>query len=307
MDDLGLKSLQVISSVAAHRSFRGAAKELGMSPSSVSHIVASTERRLGVSLFLRNTRSVSSTEAGEAFLLRVRPALAEITDAVEGVHQLRDRPSGLIRLNASTWAADRILPLVLEFIELYPEVRVDLVTDGRLIDLIAEGFDAGLRLASVVPQEMISLPLGIDEALFIVATPDYLKKNGTPTTPGDLLLHDCIRGRLPSGVIMRWSMGQGSEQAVVEVSGRLTLGTTELAARAAAAGAGLAYVEAREAQPFIATGQLVRVLEDWTKPFEGMALYYPRQRLPTATFRAFIEFYKAGRRGRVGDPIRPEN
>lgn len=293
MEDFGLRTLKVVSAVAAHGSFRGAAHELDMSPSSVSHMVAGLETRLGIRLFLRNTRSVSLTEAGDTFLAKVRPALKDITEAVEGVHQLRDHPAGLIRLNASTWAADRILPFVLEFMEKYPEVRIDLVTEGRLVDIVGEGFDAGLRLASLVPEDMIALPLQIDEALVIVGSPGYLRKFGTPRTPGDLLAHSCIQARLPSGTPMRWEMTKGAGQTLVKTTGRLIVGTTQLAARAAAGGAGLAYVEAREAEPFINAGSLVQVLPAWTPPFEGHALYYPRQRLPSAAFRAFADFCRA--------------
>jgi DNA-binding transcriptional LysR family regulator len=292
MEDLGLRALRVVSAVGAHRSFRAAARELDMSPSSVSHMIASLEKRLGIRLLARSTRSVSLTEAGESFLARVRPALAEITEAIEGVHDRRDRPAGLIRLNASSWGADRLLPIVTGFMAQYPEIRIDLVTDGRLIDIIAEGFDAGLRLASMAPQDMIALPLGIDEALVIIGAPAYLDAHGIPQTPGDLLVHECIRARLPSGIIMSWDFGKGGRVPAVEVSGRLIVGTTDLAAKAAAAGAGLAYVERREAEPFLADGRAIQVLGDWTPPFEGEALYYPRQRHPSAAFRAFIDYVK---------------
>lgn len=293
MDDLGIRALSVMAAVASHRSFRAAAHELEMSPSSVSHIIANLERRLGIRLFLRNTRSVSLTEAGEAFLIRVRPALSEITQAIEGVNDLRDHPTGLVRINATTWGADRILPIVVGFMNEYPDVRVDLVTEGRLIDIIAEGFDAGLRQESVVPQDMIAVRVGIPEMLLIVASPNYLATHGTPQTPGDLLAHECVRARLPSGTIMRWELGKGSSVPEIEVSGRLILGTTDLAAKAAAAGMGLAYVEQREAQPFLNDGTLVQVLAEWTPPYDSEALYYPRQRLPSAAFRAFVDYFKS--------------
>jgi len=292
MEDFGLRTLTVISAVATHRSFRGAANSLEISPSSVSHIVANVEKRLGIRLFHRNTRSVSLTEAGATFLERVRPALIEITDAIEGVHHLRDSPAGLIRLNASTWAADRVLPIILNFMADYPQVSIDLVTEGRLIDIVADGFDAGLRLESVVPQDMVAIALGIDEALIIVASPAYILEHGTPLTPGDLLTHECIRARLPSGVVMRWDMGKRGE-TLVDVTGRLIVGTTDLALKAAARGMGIAYAEAREASSFLACGELVQLLAEWTPAFPGHALYYPRQRLSSATFRAFVDYFKA--------------
>ena len=298
MEDLGIRALTVLASVAAHRSFRAAARELDMSPSSVSHVIAGLERRLRIRLFLRSTRSLSLTEAGESFLSRVRPALAEITRAIAGVDDLRDRPAGLVRLNASEWGADRILPIVLGFMAEYPDVRVDLVTEGRLVDIIAEGFDAGLRLASVVPQDMVALSLGIEETLLIVASPAYLAARGIPGTPGDLLEHECIRARLPSGTIMRWEIGKGGTTSVVDVTGRLIVGTVDLAARAAAAGAGLAYVEQRGAQALLDAGALVQVMNEWTPPFEGEALYYPRQRLPSAAFKAFVQYVRDWKRAR---------
>lgn len=290
MDDFGIRTLTVVSTVAAHCSFRGAAQALDMSASSVSHMVANLEAKLGIRLFLRNTRSVSLTPAGEAFLAKVRPALKDITDAVEGAGQLRDHPAGLIRINASTWAADRLLPFVLAFMEQYPQVSVDLTTEGRLIDIVGEGFDAGVRLVSIVPEDMIALPLNIDEALVVVGSPRYLKQFGTPKTPGDLLGHSCIQARLPSGRIMRWEFSNGPDQSWIKTRGKLITGNTQLAARAAAGGAGLAYVEALEAQAYLDNASVVRVLEKWTPPFEGHALYYPRQRLPSAAFRAFVDF-----------------
>ena len=292
MEDFGLRALHAANAVATHGSFRRAARELAMSPSSVSHMIANLESRLGIRLFLRNTRSVSLTEAGAAFLTQVRPALADITQAIDGVHELRDRPGGLVRINASSWGADRLLPIVVGFMREYPEVRVDLVTEGRIIDIIAEGFDAGLRLAEIAPQDMIALPLGISEALVMVAAPAYLATRGVPATPGDLLEHACILARLPSGAIMRWAFPAGGTTVDVKVTGRLTLGSTQLAAKAAATGAGIAYVEQREAQPFLDSGAVVQVLAAWTPPFDGEVLYYPRMRLPSASFRAFIDYVK---------------
>lgn len=296
MAGLALHELHALTAVASLRSFRGAAAELGVSPSALSHAVASVERRLGVRLFNRSTRSVSLTEAGAAFLARVQPALREIADAVESVNRFRDKPVGLLRLNASEGAAARVLPIVLDFLASYPEMRVDLVTDGRMVDIVAMGFDAGLRLAEAVPQDMISLPLGVDEALVVVAAPGYVERHGTPTVPADLHAHACIRARLPSGTVLRWEFERQGEVIRIEPPGRLIVGSPELSLEAARAAAGLAYVTARSAAEDLAAGRLIRVLAEWTPPFPGICLYYPRQRLPSAGLRAFIDQFQAARK-----------
>jgi len=298
MADLALSELTALGAVAAHRSFRAAAAELGLSPSSLSHMVASLERRLGVRLFNRTTRSVAVTEAGEQFLARVQPALREIAEAVETVNRFRDTPAGLLRLNTSEGGAERILPIVLDFMVAYPEMRVDLVSEGRMIDIVAAGFDAGIRLAEAVPQDMVSVPLGIDEAMIVVGAPSYLAARGEPKAPADLFGHDCIRARLPSGAILRWEFERQGEEIRIDPPGRLTLGSPELSRQAAAAGAGLAYVSARTAAAELESGRLQQVLQDWTPPFPGLCLYYPRQRLPSAGLRAFIAHFQKVRKQR---------
>jgi DNA-binding transcriptional LysR family regulator len=290
-----LREFRAVAEIAAHKSFRAAAANLEISPSSLSHIVASVEKRLGIRLFQRNTRSVALTEAGEAFLARMRPALGEMMQAIEGINDFRERPAGLIRINTSSWGAERILPIVLGFMHDYPDIRVDLFTEGRLIDIVAEGFDAGLRLIESVPQDMVAIPLGIKEALVIVAAPAYLERHGRPLVPVDLLTHDCIRARLPSGALMRWEIEKAGEIAWVDVTGRLIVGDTRLGVKAALAGAGIAYVEARDAEPHMASGELVQLLAEWTPPFEGLCFYYPRQKLQTAAFRAFVDYFRAHR------------
>jgi DNA-binding transcriptional LysR family regulator len=296
MTDLALNELKALMAVAAHRGFRAAAAELAIAPSSLSHAVASVERRLGVRLFNRTTRSVSLTEAGEHFLARVQPALREIADAVETVNRFRDTPAGLLRLNASEGGAERVLPIVLDFMAAYPDMRVDLVSEGRMVDIVAGGFDAGLRIAEAVPQDMISLPLGSQEAFAVVATPGYFAKRGTPLAPADLFTHECIRSRLPSGAFFRWEFEHQGEAFQIDPPGRLILGSPELSLLAAKAGTGVAFVTVKSAADDISSGRLVRVLQEWTPSFAGICLYYPRQRLPSAGLRAFIGYYQAARR-----------
>ena len=295
MAGLALNELNALAAVAAHNSFRAAAAELGISPSSLSHAVASIERRLGVRLFNRTTRSVSLTEAGEHFLARVRPALRDIAEAVETVNRFRDTPAGLLRLNSSEGGAERILPIVLDFMAAYPDMRVDLVSEGRMVDIVAAGFDAGLRHAEAIPQEMVALPLGLDEAFIVVGSPGYFAGRGVPATPADLLGHECLRARLPSGALIRWEFERQNAELRIDVTGRLILGSPGLSQQAAVAGAGLAYVNLRSAEADLTAGRLVQVLADWTPPYPGLCLYYPRQRLPSAGLRAFIDVFQAAR------------
>jgi DNA-binding transcriptional LysR family regulator len=294
MADLSLEELKALSAVATHRSFRGAATELDMPPSSLSHLVAAVEKRLGVRLFNRTTRSVSVTEAGEAFLARVRPALLEIVDAVEEtVNRFRGRPAGTVRVNTCAEGLLRVLPIALEFMTAYPEAKVDLIAEGRLVDIVAEGFDAGLRPAESVPQDMVALPLdAVEEVGVVVATPDYLARRGVPRAPADLLNHECIRNRLPSGVVHRWVFERHGEVIRLDPPGRLTLSGRPAGLRAARAGIGLARVTERSAREDIAAGRLIRLLPEWIPPFPGFCLYYPRQRLPSPAFKAFLDYFR---------------
>ncbi|MFT4074292.1 MAG: LysR family transcriptional regulator [Asticcacaulis sp.] len=292
----GLFELHAVVTVATHNNFRRAARELDMSPSALSHAIATLEQRLGVRLFNRTTRSVSLSQAGEQFLSRVGPALHEISGAMEDVNALRDTPSGLLRLNASERAAARIAPVVLAFLERYPDMSVDLVSEGRNIDIVAEGFDLGLRLAEVVPQDMVAVPFGPEISWAVVGAPDYFKANPPPRSPADLAAHNCIRRRLPSGLLYRWEFEVRGEEIAVDVPGRLTLNNDALMLTAALAGAGLAYIsDAVVAQP-IAEGRLVRVLADFTPPYPGLCLYYPPHRQMRAGLRTFIDFVKQQQR-----------
>ena len=244
---------------------------------------------MGVRLFNRTTRSVSLTEAGEQFLAKVRPALREISEAIDAANAFRDTPAGMLRLNTSEAAARQILtPVVIEFLRRYPQMQVDLVTQGRLVDIVAEGFDAGIRLAEAVPQDMIAIPCGPEQRYAVVGSPAYFKNRTRPGTPGDLVAHECIRGRLPSGAFLRWEFEKRGEQIIVDVKGVLTLDHYELWIEAAQEGVGLAYVNEWSASEEIASGRLIRVLEDWTPSFPGLRLYYPGHRHVPAGLRAFV-------------------
>src|ERR1700761_8145485 len=190
----GLFELNAVAAISAHRSFRAAATQLGISPSALSHAIAGLEKRLGVRLINRTTRSVSLSEAGERFLARISPALREIAGALEEVNEFRDTPAGTLRINLMERAAHQILrPIVARFLRRYPDMNVELTLEGRIIDIVAEGFDAGIRLAEAVPQDMVAIPCGPDTRFIVVGAPDYFAHAPLPQSPSDLLNHECIR------------------------------------------------------------------------------------------------------------------
>jgi DNA-binding transcriptional LysR family regulator len=281
--------LNAFVALATHRSFRAAAAELSLSPSALSHAIAVLEKRVGVRLFHRTTRSVSLSEAGAQFLARVRPALREISLAMEAINDFRETPRGTLRINASRGAAHMVLlPVVLEFLARHPEMHVDLVTEERLVDIVDEGFDAGVRIAYLVPQDMVSIPCGPRVRWAIVGAKSYFRRHPAPKVPGDLLAHNCIRFRTPSGAIYRWELEKRGKEVTIEVKGALTVTDDQLARRAALKGAGLAYLTEWAVSEDLAAGRLVRVLEDWTPEDAGLRLYYPGHRHVPAALKAFI-------------------
>lgn len=298
----GLTELDAVIAVARLGSFRAAATELGMSSSALSHAVAALETRLGVRLFNRTTRSVSATDAGGQFIARVAPALAEIGGAIEDINSHRDTPVGTLRINTSAGAARMILtPIILDYMQRYPDMNVVLVTEGRLVDIVGQGFDAGIRLAEAVPQDMIAIPIGGDVRMVVVGSPDYFDKRDMPVVPADLLRHRCIRARMATGAIWSWEFERRGEAVEVDVPGALTLDETTLMLEATLAGAGLAYLNEWAVRDHIAEGRLVPVLEEWSPPYPGLCLYYPGRRHVPAGLRALIELIRE--RNRAGDVI----
>ncbi|HEV7778054.1 MAG TPA: LysR family transcriptional regulator [Luteibacter sp.] len=290
MQRTGLFELNAVVAVSTHRNFRQAAIELGMSPSALSHAIAALEKRMGVRLFNRTTRSVSLSEAGEHFLTRVRPALREIADAMEAVNAFRDTPTGVLRINTSEGGAQRILaPVVLEFLRRYPDMQVEIATEGRLVDIVADGFDAGIRLSEALPQDMVAVAFGPRVSFAVVGSPGYFMSHSTPLTPADLASHECIRNRMPSGKLFPWEFEMHGQEVAVDVKGQLTLDNHTLMIEAAIHGAGLIWTSEWAVEAPIADGRLVRVLEDWTPPYPGLCLYYPGHRHVPAGLRAFIE------------------
>jgi DNA-binding transcriptional LysR family regulator len=277
--------------VAEERSFTRAAARLGVSQSALSHTIRRLEARLGLRLLTRTTRSVSATEAGERLIATLAPALSEIETGLAALGELRDRPSGSIRITAGEHAAHTLLWPVLErFLPLYPEVRVEIATDQSLTDIVAERFDAGVRLGEQVAHDMISVRIGPELRMLVVGSPSYFRTHGRPGTPHDLTDHTCINLRLPTyGGLYVWEFEKDGRALNVRVDGQLTFNDMDLVVKAAAAGLGLAIVMEDQAAPLLADGRLEAVLLDWTPPFTGYHLYYPSRRQPTQAFALLVE------------------
>ncbi|WP_454715383.1 LysR family transcriptional regulator [Caulobacter segnis] len=285
-----LNDLAAFVSVATHRSFRRAADELGAAPSTLSHAMRALEERMGVRLLNRTTRSVSPTEAGFQLLESLQPALASLDNALDSVAPFRGQVAGVVRINAPPVGAAILVRDVLPIMaQRHPDVTVDIVAQGQLIDIVQAGFDAGVRLAGSIPRDMIAVPIGPPLRFVCVASPAYLERAGTPTTPDDLVHHRCIGHRLPSGRLYRWEFERAGQAMTVDVSGSVTLDDETLMVDAAARGLGVAYVIASAAQAALAAGQLREVLAPWLQFAEPAAVYYPGHRAVPPALRAFLD------------------
>jgi len=285
----GLSDLDAALAVARRASFRAAALDLGMSTTALSNAVARLEASLGVRLFNRTTRSVALTDAGRAFVERITPALRDIEGAIEAARSEQAEPTGTLRINAFATVAREILaPLVFAFLRRHPRVHVDVVTEERLVDIVAEGFDFGVRAADLVPADMIALPLGAPLRHAAVGAPAYFERHGRPKTPADLLDHACIRVRLPNGALLRWPFAKDGESVQVDVAGPLTLDEASLARAAVLEGFGIGFFQEPNVREDLAAGRLLQVLADWTPPRAPPCLYYPGRRNHSAAFRSFL-------------------
>jgi DNA-binding transcriptional LysR family regulator len=290
MNRPALGDLDAFMAIVAHRSFRKAADELGLAPSTLSHLMRTMEKKMGVRLLHRTTRSVAPTEAGERLAARLGPALKDVDAALEAVDTFRSGPRGSLRINSNISASRLLLrSIVPTYLARYPEMTVDLVSEGRLIDIVAEGFDAGVRLREAVPQDMIAIPFGGAAQFVAVVSPAYVEKQGRPQVPDDLAKHRCIRLRLPSGKLYRWEFEKNGEEMAVEVPGSLILDNIDLMVEVAAAGLGIAYVPRLAADDFLKSGRLLLVLDDWCPKIDGLCLYYSGHRHVPAGLRAFID------------------
>lgn len=298
MSRLSLLQLDAVLAIARRGSFRAASLDLGLSTTALSNLIAGLEAELGVRLFNRTTRSVSLSDAGRTFVERVRPALDGIHEAMNSVRAQQDTPSGTLRINAFTTAARQILgPLLLEFVRRYPRVHVDMVTEGRIVDIVAEGFDLGLRRADLVPSDMIAVPVGPPQSHAVVASTAYFRTAQRPLVPPDLLNHACIRVRLPNGALYRWPFEKDGETIRLDVSGPITLDEASLARIAVLDGVGIGFFMEADVQDDIAAGRLERLLTDWTPQLAPLSLYYPSRRNPSAALKAFLHLARSeGRR-----------
>ena len=286
-----LNTLSAFLAVAEERSFTRAAAHLGVSASALSHAMRSLEERLGVRLLSRTTRSVAPTEVGEQLIARLRPALADVRNALDQVTGLRDEPAGRVRLVASRLAARMVVaPRLAAFAREYPDVCVDLTTtEESRFDLVSAGFDAGIHLGEFVERDMIAVRVSKEQRAAIVGSPAYFASRSRPQTPRDLTAHRCINFRHGSAGVYHWEFDKGRKSLSVAVKGPLTVDDVDVLIRAAVDGAGLAFALEEHVATQLANGALVRVLEDWCPPFAGYFLYYPSRRQQPPALSALIE------------------
>ncbi|TRC93666.1 LysR family transcriptional regulator [Mesorhizobium sp. WSM4303] len=286
-----LNELTAFLAVARERSFTKAAAKLGVSQSALSHTLRALEERLGVRLLTRTTRSVSPTEAGERLVRTIGPRLDEIETELAALSELREKPGGSIRITAGEHSADAILwPALAKFLPDYPDIRVEIIVDYGLTDIVAERYDAGVRLGEQVARDMIAVRIGPDMRMAVVGSPAYFATRPKPRTPQDLTTHNCINLRLPTyGGLYAWEFEKAGRELKVRVEGQLVFNTAALRLNAVLAGLGLAYLPEDQVAAQLADGRLMRVLADWCPPFPGYHLYYPSRRQATPAFSLLVD------------------
>jgi len=286
-----ISDLSTFLAVAREKSFTKAAAKLGLSPSALSHTIRLLEERLGVRLLTRTTRSVSLTEAGERLLQTVRPQFEEIEAALSALTELRDKPAGTVRITAGEHAAEKVLwPAVERLLPDYPDIKVEIVVDNGLTDIVAERYDAGVRLGEQVDKDMIAVRIGPEMRMAVVGAPSYFARHPRPLTPQDLTAHACINLRLPTyGGFYAWEFEKDGRELRVRVDGPLAFNISRMALNAARRGAGLAFLLEDHVREEIADGRLIRVLSDWCPPFSGYHLYYPSRRQLSPAFAVLMD------------------
>jgi DNA-binding transcriptional LysR family regulator len=286
-----LNDLLAFLAVAKERSFTKAAAKLGVSQSALSHTIRGLEERLGLRLLTRTTRRVAPTEAGERLVQTLGPRFDEIDAELAALNALRDKPAGTVRITTGEHAAEAILwPALAKLLPDYPDIKVEIIVDYGLTDIVAERYDAGVRLGEQVARDMIAVRIGPDMRMAVVGAPSYFARRKPPETPQDLTAHDCINIRLPTyGGLYAWEFEKGRRELKVRVEGPLVFNNIALRLNAALAGFGLAYLPEDSVQTHLATGRLIRVLSDWCPPFSGYHLYYPSRRQPTPAFALLVD------------------
>jgi DNA-binding transcriptional LysR family regulator len=291
MQRRNLDDLSAFLVVAREGSFTKAAAKLGVSQSALSYTIKELEARLKLRLLTRTTRSVSPTAAGERLLRHVGPRIEEIEGELRALSDLREKPSGTIRITATEYVTDAVLlPKLAKLLREYPDIKIEIVSDYGLADIVAQRFDAGVRDGEQVAKDMIAVRIGPDARMAVVGAPSCFRNRSEPKKPQDLVEHNCINLRLPThGGLYAWEFAKGSRELKVRVEGQLFFSTTTQMLHAALAGLGLAYLPEGLVQPHINKGRLKRVLEDWCPPYPGYHLYYPSRRQPSAAFALLVE------------------
>jgi DNA-binding transcriptional LysR family regulator len=286
-----ITDLLAFRAVARERSFTRAAAQIGVSPSALSHRLRALEERLGVRLLTRTTRSVAPTETGERLLAAIGPHFDGIEAELAALNELRDRPAGTIRITSGDHVSETILePAVAKLLRDYPDIQVEISVNMGFVDIVAERFDAGIRLGETVAQDMVAVRIGPDLRMAAVASPSYFEAHKPPRTPHDLADHNCINLRLPTrGGLYAWEFEKGGRALNVRVEGQLIVNDIALARQAAIDGLGIAYLPDDYLQPDIDSGRLTRVLESWCPPFPGYHLYYPSRRHHSPAFALLVE------------------
>ncbi|MBV4484531.1 LysR family transcriptional regulator [Pseudomonas sp. SWRI153] len=294
MSNAKVNDLQAFLAVAQDQSFTKAAARLGVTPSALSHTVRALEQRLGIRLLARTTRNVSPTEAGERLIHSIAPLFEQITAELEALGELRDKPSGTIRISCTDDQIELcIRPMLTSFLKDYPDITLEFYVDYGFTNVVKERFDAGIRLGESISKDMIAVRIGPDWRLAVVGSPDYFDRHPAPATPHQLMEHTCINIRhKPAGAIYAWEFAHQGQDFTVKVEGQLVFNSIMHVLNAAVDGIGLAYVPEQLVAPYLADGQLVEVLADWCPTFQGYHLYYPNRRQGSAAFAAFVEALK---------------
>jgi DNA-binding transcriptional LysR family regulator len=288
--------LDAFVAVAERNSFARAAAQLGVAPSTLSHTIRLLEERLAVRLFNRTTRSVALTEAGERLLSRVRPAFADLDEALESISDFRDEVGGSLRISVSTLPARMILaPVMAEFLRRYPAITLEIAVDDSLSDIVSGRFDAGIRYSNRIARDMVAIKVGPEFRMVAVASPDYLARHPPPRRPEELQTHDCVRFRKSDEQMLVWLFERDGASLEVEVGGALIVNNVDLAVQAALDGVGIAYLVDRYVQPHLVSGALVALLTDWSHPHHSYQIYYTDRRHMTLPLKLFIDYLRGAR------------